>query len=341
VVVGRADGAPRSPTRTEARGATARSLGGARRAISGLSVVVDARALAAPSFTGTQVLLVELLAALGRNPDVRVRAVVTRNIGEHARRTLDQVGGVEVIVLETTGTIERGDVVHRPFQVWNAADLALLRDLGERLVVTQQDLIEYRIPSYHRSGEEWERYRLLTRRALAIADHVVFSSDHARREACLGDLVEPDRASVVRLGVDHRSGPTDEAPVRPESAFRLPKGAEFVLCIGTDLRHKNRPFALRVLEELRARHSWEGWLVLAGPHCEVGSSAIDEASLLAARPAVASRCLDLRAVSEAEKTWLLAHARVVLYPTMCEGFGFVPFEAAHHSTPCIGQPARL
>ena len=335
VLVRRRDVGARRPSLTEARTPTARALTAARRAMTGLSLVVDARALSAPSITGTQVLLLELLGALGRMPDVRVRAVVTRNLGEHARNALDEIDGVEVSCLGTTDPMERGDIVHRPFQVWNAPDLALLRDLGDRLVVTQQDLIEYRSPTYHRSNQEFVRYRSLTRRALAIADHVVFSSDHARRDACLEDLVEPDRASVVRLGVDHRLGLRDAAPVRPASASRLPEAGEFVLCIGTDLRHKNRPFALHVFEQLRSRHNWEGWLVRAGPHVEFGSSATEEASFLAAHPDLGSRCLDLGAVSEAEKVWLLQGAGAVLYPTLCEGFGFVPFEAASQSTPCM------
>ncbi len=335
VVVSFRNGAAPRPARTEARTPVGRCLSAARRAISGLSVVVDARALAAPSFTGTQVLLLELLGALGRNPDVRVRAAVTGNIGGHARIALDQIDGVEVKFLETTGPIEPGDVVHRPFQVWNAPDLVLLRDLGERLVVTQLDLIQYRTPSYHRSQDEWERYRSLTRRSLAIADRVVFLSDHARRDACLEDLVEPERATVVRLGVDHRLGLMDAAPARPPGASRLTNSDGFVLCLGTDLRHKNRPFALQIFQQLRGRHGWEGWLVLAGPHVEFGSSAPEEASFLAAHPDLASRCLDLGAVSEAEKAWLLTRARAVLYPTLYEGFGFVPFEAASYSTPCM------
>ena len=75
--------------------------------------------------------------------------------------------------------------------------------------------------------------------------------------------------------------------------------------------------------------------MLAGPHVEFGSSAPEEASFLAAHPDLASRCLDLGAVSEAEKAWLLTRARAVLYPTLYEGFGFVPFEAASYSTPCM------
>jgi hypothetical protein len=40
-------------------------------------------------------------------------------------------------------------------------------------------------------------------------------------------------------------------------------------------------------------------------------------------------------VSEAEKTWLYANAALVLYPTVQEGFGLVPFEAARAGVPCL------
>ena len=49
-----------------------------------------------------------------------------------------------------------------------------------------------------------------------------------------------------------------------------------ILCIGTDFHHKNRVFALRVLDELQRRRDWKGCLVFAGPHVAVGSSAPDE-----------------------------------------------------------------
>jgi hypothetical protein len=40
-------------------------------------------------------------------------------------------------------------------------------------------------------------------------------------------------------------------------------------------------------------------------------------------------------VSEAEKAWLLGHVKLVLYPSVLEGFGLVPFEAAEHDIPCL------
>jgi hypothetical protein len=40
-------------------------------------------------------------------------------------------------------------------------------------------------------------------------------------------------------------------------------------------------------------------------------------------------------VSEAEKQWVMDRARLVLYPTVYEGFGLVPFESADHGVPCL------
>ena len=45
--------------------------------------------------------------------------------------------------------------------------------------------------------------------------------------------------------------------------------------------------------------------------------------------------VDLGAVDEAEKAWLYANAALVLYPTVNEGFGLVPFEAADAGAPCL------
>ena len=120
------------------------------------------------------------------------------------------------------------------------------------------------------------------------------------------------------------------APRRPRHA---PDGP-FLLCIGNDFRHKNRLFAIKLLAELRAR-GWDGSLVLAGAHVESGSSRGDEAAYLASRPELAIHVHELPAVSEAEKAWLYGNAAAIVYPTVYEGFGLIPFEAARARVPCL------
>jgi GT2 family glycosyltransferase/glycosyltransferase involved in cell wall biosynthesis len=321
-------------------GPVARALGAARRALSGTSVLIDARILAGP-MTGTQLQVLEVVGALARTGALRLGVIVPEQLGDYATRALQGMEGVRLVQARAAarGEVPRADVVHRPYQLRSDEDLAFLAPLGERLVVTNQDLISFGNPSYFQSAGRWEGYRSLTRAALAAADRVVFISEHARDEALAEDLLEPSRASVVLNGVDHTLGATAATPVAPRGVQALPPDAEAILCLGTDFRHKNRLFALRLVTELRVRHGWEGYLLFAGPHVSEGSSAPDEAELIAREPGLGGAVIDLAAVSENEKAWLYDRAGLVLYPTVYEGFGLVPFEAADHGTPCLWAPA--
>jgi hypothetical protein len=138
---------------------------------------------------------------------------------------------------------------------------------------------------------------------------------------------------VVYIGVDHAEEASSGAPKPPRGADTLTQ-QPFLLCLGTDFRHKNRVFALRLLEALHER-GWDGNLALAGPRVTGGSSAGEEAAYLATRPQLAHAITNLPAVGEDEKAWLLDKCAAVLYPTTYEGFGLMPFEAADHGRPCL------
>ena len=324
-------------TRLAAPGPLARSLAAARRALTGLSVLIDARSLRGP-MTGTQLHVLELIAALAATEQLRLGAIVPRDLSDYARAALNQVPKVELVIAGSAADAvptPQADIVHRPSQISTPADLALLAQLSDRLMITHQDMISYRNPSYFDSFPAWEGYRQLTRRALAVADRVMFFSAHARDEALAEELVEPERASVVHIGVDHTLLAPSPAPVAPTGAARIPHDAEVMLCLGTDFRHKNRVFALQVLDELQRRHNWPGWLVLAGPRVARGSSLGDEQQLLERRPELARALVTLGPVGEDEKAWLLRRSRLVLYPSVYEGFGLIPFEAADSGAPCL------
>jgi GT2 family glycosyltransferase len=317
-------------------GPLARALGAARRSLQGVSVLIDARTLIGP-MTGTQVQLLEVLNALAATEQMRLTALVPDMLSDYGSRALAALPGIAQINMSdyNAGRLDRFDIVHRPFQVHHAADVKMLVGLGDRLIITHQDLIGYHNPMYYRDYEAWSEYRRSTKLALTIADHVVFLSAHARDEALAEDLVEPHRASVMHCGVDHRLTNVDEPSRPPTGAERLPVNAEAILCLGTDFHHKNRLFALRLVEELRRRHGWDGYLLFAGPHVDHGSSTDLEAELIRGSEQLSGRVLDFSAVSEPEKRWLFDRARLTLYPTVHEGFGLIPFEAAEQGLPCV------
>ena len=297
-----------------------------------LSVTVDARSLGSRT-GGTQVYVLELIRALAGTGEVAIRALVGPD-----REVIDELGDLasadtSIITYEQAlGDVGQTDVVHRPQQVFTIDDLRLLEPLGGRLVITHLDLIAYHNPTYFPDLAHWQRHVRSTRIALAAADHVIFCSAHARRDAEREDLVEDDRTSVVALGVD--------TPQRDAGGMARPRGLEsreepFLLCLGSDYAHKNRPFALELVAELRRAHGWPGILVLAGTHVDYGSSAAAEQSVRERLPELEGAVVDLGGASDAERRWLMAQARAVLYPTVLEGFGLVPFEAAAAGVPCL------
>jgi glycosyltransferase involved in cell wall biosynthesis len=308
-----------------------RSLIAARVAARGrgapITVTIDARALGAGT-GGTQTYVGGLAVALARSGRASVRAVVRDAAPAEMTGEL-RSAGIEVVAETRAGDhLPRTDIAHRPQQAFVPEDLRLLRRLGERVVITHHDLISYRTPSYHESADEWRRYRRLTRVALAACDRVVFPSHHARHDAISEELIESEYAVVCGEGVEL---PRATAPQRPRA---VPPGRELLAMIGSDYEHKNRLFALELLDELHGR-GWDGVLVLAGAHVPHGGSAAAEAEVLMARPALAPHVVDIGPVAESEKLWLLTHAAAVLCPSTYEGFGLIPLEAAAAGTPCL------
>ena len=293
-----------------------------------MSVTVDARVLGG-EMDGTKRHVLELTGALARHPSLEVRALVRPDLDPGTRERLSAAGAQL-----TTGGFA-SDVVHRPHQVDSPADLAVLGALGRRLLVTHQDLIAWGSPAQFASSQAWAGYRSLTRMALLSADRVVFPSAHVRDQALTEELVEPDRTSVVALGVDHPLTAALAPSPTPPPGLTGRDGDMLMLCLGADYVHKNRPYAIEVAAALQQHHDWEGRLVLAGAHVPFGSTCEQEAKLLRADPHLSATCTDLGPVNEAERRWLLEHARLVIHPSAQEGFGLVPFEAAAHGTPCM------
>jgi glycosyltransferase involved in cell wall biosynthesis/GT2 family glycosyltransferase len=314
----------------------ARSLAAGRRALRGMAVTIDGRVLT-QFMTGTQLHVLEIIVALHEAEPVPIRVIVPPDLGGYAADVLAGLEHVRLISEDEARWEPATDVVHRPYQVSSLKDLALLLQAGERLVITQQDLIAYHNPAYHERFDGWREHRYLTRIALAAADRVAFFSRHARADAVREQLVEPGRAKVVLLGTDHRLASLRPEGVRPRGAARI-GDRPFLLCLGTDFVHKNRVFAIRLLEAMRDRHGWDGLLVLAGPHVAAGSSAGEEAEQLATRPGLSEHVVDLAAVDEAGKRWLMDRATALVYPTTYEGFGLVPFEAGELGVPCFFAP---
>lgn len=313
-------------------GPLARAMLVAAEALRGITVTIDGRCLG-PTVTGTQLVTLGVIGALDRHTDLRLRVLAPDSLGEWAAAFLAQHPRVPVIRRDDIGRTPPTDVVHRPYQVASRDDLGLLTALGDRLVLTQLDSIALRNPGYFRDYDEWTEYRRLDRLALAAADQVVFISRDSANDALRLGLVDVDRVNVVYPATDLPALGLDDS-VRP------PEGAEgfstrpFLLCLGTDFLHRNRVFAMRLLEAL-GQAGFDADFVFAGPKMALGCSAEEEAGFLRSRPELRERMRDLGHVEEPVKRWLLDRAAALVYPSTRERFGLTPFEAAEAGTPCL------
>lgn len=313
----------------------ATSLLQARRALRGSVVLVDGRSLG-PTPMGTSVVTVETVRALAVHPEVRaLHLLVPEIVPPYARSAFTGLDRLTLHGEESVNELAKEvDIVYRPFQVNQLRELEQLRLLGQRLVVSQLDLIAFHNPGYFADAVRWESYRDLTRLANATADGIAFISEHARADARTEGLLEQgQQTEVVYCGTDNFARAA-AAPVRPALAERCEDG--FVLVIGVSYKHKNRITAVRAWAQMRAQ-GWRGQLVLVGPSPPDGSSTDLEAEFFLKHPSLRSEVAVLADVSEAEKTWLYAHAGLVLYPTLVEGFGLVPFEAAAAGVACLAS----
>jgi GT2 family glycosyltransferase/glycosyltransferase involved in cell wall biosynthesis len=325
-----------SQVKNDAHSSLALALGSARSALLGYRIAIDAT-LVGGNVTGTQVLILELVRALATAPNHN--AHVTLIVGDRTPRAAllgtDQLVD-EVIRRSDLQDLEQPlfDLAHRPCQIRSTAQLAFLRKVARRFIVSQLDCIAYSNPSYARSFDEWMDYRHVTQLLFATADGIVFISNNAADDAVHQGLRIPlERSCVSYLGVDHRRHSAKAMPLPGSDKF---KNEPYILVLGTNFRHKNRVYALRLLRALVTKYQWPGQLVLAGPKVNSGDSVAEEARELERSPELRSRVHDVGPVNEPEKKWwLLENASLVLYPSVYEGFGLIPFEASAVGTPAL------
>jgi glycosyltransferase involved in cell wall biosynthesis len=140
------------------------------------------------------------------------------------------------------------------------------------------------------------------------------------------------RLVVIPLGVPALA---EESEVPAPLGDQL-DGAPYVLAIGTLEPRKNYPHLISAFGELAARHD-DLSLVIAGPDGPARAEA--DAALATLQGDVRKRVVLTGPVSDRAKRGLLAHATVLAYPSLYEGFGFPVLEAMTAGVPVVAARA--
>jgi glycosyltransferase involved in cell wall biosynthesis len=151
------------------------------------------------------------------------------------------------------------------------------------------------------------------------------------------ELFGPGLAGTARLVViPWGVPPVEVGAATPPELSGIVDGPPYVLAIGSLEPRKNLPYLVAAFGAMAGSHP-EVRLVLAGPDGPA-RHAVD-AAIAELDDAARSRVVITGGVSDAGRVALLAHAHVLAYPSLYEGFGFPVLEAMSIGVPVVAARA--
>lgn len=221
----------------------------------------------------------------------------------------------------------RADVLHSPaffMPAWRGR---------QRHLLTVHDMTSFLAPHCHPRSRRGHLYRSGIAAGIRRADLVSVPSPAVKEDISrLLPDVPAERVRVVPWGIDEAFRPQRSADVR-RTLGRLGIPTPYILFVGTLDPRKNLPALVEAYARLLAERDLPEHLVLAG---QPGWSA-DELLSRSRAPWLRGRVHVAGYVAEADLPLLYAGARLFVYPSLLEGFGFPPLEAMATGVPVVAS----
>lgn len=231
----------------------------------------------------------------------------------HASRYRQEIGGLPI------PAIHRGAITPKSFDLiwfpWNGMSW-ITPGIS---IATLHDASLFALPPEDREAREREQRPF--RVAAATATHIITDSHFSKGELARYLTIEPDRIDVVHLGVD----PVRVAPGLP------PIDEPYILFVGETEPRKG----LDILAAALARLHQPPLLIVAGKRTDIETPT--GAHVEPRYPNARIRYLGH--VSDSMLASLYARARVLVYPSLYEGFGLPVLEAMAYGAPVIASDA--
>lgn len=194
-----------------------------------------------------------------------------------------------------------------------------LRGIDAHLAVMVHDVIPLEAPGWQREGaaDRFARFLLDVERE---ADLILYNS-HDTQSRTEAVMQRPPPAVVAHLGVD-----TALPDILPEGF--APQTPYFVV-LGTIEPRKNHAFLLNL---------WEGWGAEAPGLVIVGQRGWNNEEVFARLDAGVDKVIEAPTLTDGQVTTLLDGAHGLLFPSLLEGYGLPPMEAAMRGVPVLANP---
>ena len=172
--------------------------------------------------------------------------------------------------------------------------------------------------------------RLVLRHAIMVSRAIITPTQFVRGEVMqkYGHSLTPAPASKVTVTLEGGSEP----PASNESLDQLKLDGQFLLYVGNSYPHKNLSRLIEAFSLIRSHHP-QFKLILAGQEDYFYRQLREQVYTLDIQSAVVFAGY----VTEAEMAALYKSAKLLVYPSLSEGFGLQPLESMAYGTPVIAS----
>jgi len=203
-----------------------------------------------------------------------------------------------------------------------------------RTVVTFHDLSFEKYPEFYSIGKNYWHFLMSPKKQAKKADQIIAVSQSTKDDLVNLYKINPDKIKVIYSGVDPVS--SIQYPVSSISEIKrkysLPE--RYILYLGTLEPRKNIIGLIEAFEKLNTKYQIPNTkykLVIAGARGWLYKDIFDAANNSFAKDNI----IFTGFVDDCDKPILYSRAKLFVYPSFYEGFGFPPLEAMMRGIPVI------
>lgn len=258
------------------------------------------------------------------NPRFSVRTWNYRvhSLNWFARGALINLGNIDILRYALDSLTL--DVMHHPFTVLNPRGLAIPS------VLTFHDMQHVFHPEFFSQFELWRRNRSY-RISAEEADGIIAVSGHVKSSLTDQYDIAPEKIDVVHTGYGDEFRVIDDAELLAGIGYKYGLNKPFILYPAATWPHKNHLNLLAAIKILKERNLFSGQLVLTGAAMDRRAAVTQEIARLGLGDSVRM----LGYISAKDMPYLYNLAKMLIFPSLFEGFGIPLVEAMACCCPIV------